>query len=78
NFTQAVWKDSTNLGCGYSTQCEGIYPGSTSATLHVCLYNPPGNVVGQASYIFFLTPWSSYETDIFALIGRTYKFERLD
>jgi len=49
DFTQAVWKDSTNLGCGYSTQCEGIFPGSTSATLHVCLYNPPGNVVGQAS-----------------------------
>jgi uncharacterized protein YkwD len=49
DFTQVVWKDSTSLGCAYNTQCSGIFSGSEPATLHVCLYNPPGNVVGQAS-----------------------------
>ncbi|KAF9056754.1 CAP domain-containing protein, partial [Rhodocollybia butyracea] len=43
-FTQIVWKDTTSVGCAYNTQCANILPGQ--ATLHVCLYNPPGNVVG--------------------------------
>jgi len=47
DFTQVVWKDTTSLACAYNTQCDSIFPGST-ATLHVCLYNPPGNVIGQA------------------------------
>ncbi|KAJ3826745.1 CAP domain-containing protein [Lentinula raphanica] len=50
DFTQIVWKNTTIVGCAYNTQCGNIFPTSSGmATLHVCLYNPPGNVVGQAS-----------------------------
>ncbi|GAW08618.1 CAP domain-containing protein [Lentinula edodes] len=49
DFTQIVWKNTTTVGCAYNTQCGNIFPSSSSmATLHVCLYNPPGNVVGEA------------------------------
>jgi pathogenesis-related protein 1 len=50
DFTQMVWQDTTSVGCAYNTQCSNIFPASAGkATLHVCLYNPPGNVVGLAS-----------------------------
>ena len=37
HFTQVVWKETTEIGCGYNSSC-GIY---------VCHYNPPGNYFGQ-------------------------------
>jgi len=48
-FTQVVWKATTELGCAVS-ECRNLF-GSNSGTskIYVCLYNPPGNVVGKAS-----------------------------
>ncbi|KAF8969420.1 CAP domain-containing protein [Flammula alnicola] len=47
-FTQVVWKSTTELGCAVSL-CDGIFDKSLGkASLYVCLYNPVGNVIGQA------------------------------
>ncbi|ESK85345.1 secreted protein [Moniliophthora roreri MCA 2997] len=45
HFTQMVWKGSTCLGCAKATNCGGIF-GDQPATLYVCEYWPPGNVIG--------------------------------
>jgi pathogenesis-related protein 1 len=46
HYTQIVWRDSTQIGCGFST--------CTSGGLHVeiwiCNYAPAGNFVGEAPY----------------------------
>jgi len=48
HFTQVVWKSTTQLGCAVS-KCDDIFsPVFGQATLYVCLYDPVGNVVGQA------------------------------
>ncbi|PBL02855.1 PR-1-like protein [Armillaria gallica] len=49
HFTQVVWKSTTELGCARSTACNGIFDTGGSQTLIVCLYNPPGNVIGEAT-----------------------------
>ncbi|KAF8238951.1 PR-1-like protein [Tricholoma matsutake] len=58
HFTQVVWKATTHVGCAVS-QCKGLltpHSGGTNctsdldpldATYYVCLYTPPGNVIGQ-------------------------------
>jgi len=40
HFTQVVWKDSKELGCGKARS-------STGALFVVCNYNPPGNYMGR-------------------------------
>ncbi|KAG7097293.1 hypothetical protein E1B28_004657 [Marasmius oreades] len=46
-WTQVAWKDTQELGCAVST-CNNIFDRSYGpATMVVCLYSPPGNVVGQ-------------------------------
>lgn len=48
HFTQVVWKATTQLGCAVA-QCDGIFDKSAGkASLYVCLYDPVGNVIGQA------------------------------
>ncbi|TFK43758.1 CAP domain-containing protein [Crucibulum laeve] len=48
HFTQVVWKNTTQLGCAAS-RCSGIFDKSLgTATLYVCLYDPVGNVIGEA------------------------------
>ncbi|THV08285.1 PR-1 protein [Dendrothele bispora CBS 962.96] len=48
HFTQVVWRNTTELGCGLA-KCDSIFtPSKGQATFHVCFYNPPGNVVGEA------------------------------
>jgi hypothetical protein len=39
HFTQVVWRQTTQLGCGVST-CRGM-------DIWVCEYDPPGNVQGH-------------------------------
>ncbi|CAD6893340.1 unnamed protein product [Tilletia caries] len=52
HFTQLVWAGSNLVGCGLNNQCTpqqlGFGTGSgTQATMVVCQYRPPGNVIGQ-------------------------------
>ena len=42
HYTQIVWSNSTEVGCGMVT-CDGF-------DIWVCQYNPAGNVVGQRPY----------------------------
>ncbi|KIL00510.1 hypothetical protein PAXRUDRAFT_29759 [Paxillus rubicundulus Ve08.2h10] len=47
DFTQIIWQSTTQLGCA-SAQCTGISDAAFGeATMHVCLYDPVGNVVGE-------------------------------
>ncbi|KAI8075509.1 CAP domain-containing protein [Thamnidium elegans] len=41
HFTQVVWKDTTEIGCG-ATYCD-----NHQATLYVCNYRTPGNYPNQ-------------------------------
>ena len=41
HFTQVVWKNTTEIGCGFATGCSG-WP-----NVWVCQYNPPGNYLNQ-------------------------------
>lgn len=42
HYTQVVWGDSRELGCGYAVGCGKLWM--------ACNYNPPGNYVGQRPY----------------------------
>ena len=43
HYTQLVWKNSTEVGCGMT-----ICP--DKGQMWVCSYNPPGNYIGQKPY----------------------------
>src|SRR5688572_2424887 len=43
HYTQIVWRNSTELGCGVARVANG-------ATFWVCRYNPAGNVIGEKPY----------------------------
>ncbi|KAG8218540.1 CAP domain-containing protein [Butyriboletus roseoflavus] len=49
DFTQIIWQSTTELGCA-SAQCNGIFDAAFGeAIMHVCLYNPVGNVLVTTS-----------------------------
>jgi hypothetical protein len=50
HYTQVVWRDSTQLGCGHTTCASNSPFGSGKWELWVCNYQPPGNWVGQRPY----------------------------
>lgn len=43
-YTQVVWKQSVEVGCAQAA-CSKEH-----ASLTICLYNPPGNVIGEKPY----------------------------
>lgn len=49
HFTQVVWKDSTELGCG-------IAKGTDNFVYGVCNYSPPGNYIGSSNYVNNVLP----------------------
>jgi hypothetical protein len=46
HYTQVVWRNSTQLGCGVSSCTSG----GVTYDIWICNYAPPGNVVGQKPY----------------------------
>ena len=50
HYTQVVWRDSTELGCGVQSCTTGSPFGGGSWQIYVCDYDPPGNFVGQKPY----------------------------
>lgn len=44
-YLQVVWKKSLELGCG-----QAVCRNGTVSSITICLYNPPGNVQGEAPY----------------------------
>lgn len=42
HYTQVVWQNTTQVGCGVASNSNGVY--------WVCQYSPAGNVTGQAPY----------------------------
>ena len=47
HYTQIIWKNSTEIGCGQATYTTGNYKGGT---VTVCRYNHAGNYVGEKPY----------------------------
>lgn len=50
HYTQMVWRDTQQVGCGITTCTTGSPFGSGSWTFVVCDYSPPGNFNGQRPY----------------------------
>jgi len=47
HFTQVVWKNSTELGCGAAQGVKTFQGNQYNAFYVVCQYGPAGNVIGQ-------------------------------
>ena len=43
HYTQVIWKNTTQVGCGCATSKSGAF-------FFVCNYDPPGNYMGQKPY----------------------------
>ncbi|GMN29772.1 hypothetical protein TIFTF001_002557 [Ficus carica] len=43
-YTQVVWRNSSELGCAQATCVK------ENTSLTICLYNPPGNYIGESPY----------------------------
>jgi len=47
HYTQIIWKNTTEIGCGKATYTKGDFKGGT---IIVCRYNPAGNYIGEKPY----------------------------
>lgn len=47
HYTQIIWRDSVEVGCGIATYTTGEYEGWTVVA---CRYNPPGNINNEKPY----------------------------
>ena len=61
HFTQVIWKETTELGCG-------VYKGADNFVYGVCNYAPPGNVIGNTQ--------NYYETNVLPLAGNVRRRRR--
>jgi uncharacterized protein YkwD len=47
HFTQVVWKETTEVGCGVKLDCSNMFGGGWTNSAVVCRYKPAGNWVGE-------------------------------
>jgi uncharacterized protein YkwD len=50
HYTQMVWKNTKEVGCGFASGPGGVYAEHGGTQILVCQYRPGGNVIGQAPY----------------------------
>lgn len=50
HYTQLVWRNTTQVGCGFANGIINKDGANWDAYYLVCRYDPPGNVVGQLPY----------------------------
>jgi pathogenesis-related protein 1 len=50
HYTQMIWKTTTSVGCAVVNCSSNVQNFSSSGTMVVCEYSPPGNVLGQTPY----------------------------
>jgi hypothetical protein len=69
HFTQVVWKNTTEIGCGVRTDCPT--PAAWPFAYHlVCQYSPPGNFTGQ--YSQNVMPLVTNTSDMTVGLGSTH------
>jgi pathogenesis-related protein 1 len=49
HYTQIVWRDTTQVGCGVAT-CVDQTRGGSNVDIWICNYSPAGNVVSERPY----------------------------
>jgi len=47
HYTQLIWEESQEMGCGISVYKKGTFKGGV---VIVCRYNPPGNFIGEKPF----------------------------
>ena len=50
HYTQVIWKNTTELGCGLATGSGPAGGGARGLDVLVCRYSPAGNYVGETPY----------------------------
>ena len=62
HYTQLVWDDSEEVGCGFA-YCPSIADLNFSGTIVACRYGPGGNYTGQTPYGFVSDPCVDLDND---------------
>ncbi len=69
HFTQVVWKDTIEIGCGLATNCSADSP--YMAHVWVCQYNPPGNYTNLFAENVFPPKTDNGDKELSASKGKT-------